>query len=78
MRLSRHVKNNMKLYGIAAEDIEKTVREPDTAGTEGGKTVALRKFGRRFLGYPLKVVYEKTGAEEFVITAYPIKRKMWR
>ena len=68
----------MRLYGITAEDISKALDQPDSMEKQGNKTVAMRKFGRRFKGYPLKVVYsiKKDGA--FIITAYPLKRKAWR
>jgi hypothetical protein len=32
----------------------------------------------KFSGYPLKVVYEKVEDEIFIVTVYPLKRKIWR
>jgi hypothetical protein len=78
MRLSRHVRNNMRLYGISEDDIIKTLKKPDTLKAEGTRKVALRKFSGKFKGYPLKVVYGKEAGEPFIITAYPLKRKAWR
>jgi len=40
--------------------------------------VAIKKFQNRFSGYPIKVVYEKRENEPFIITAYPLKKKLWR
>lgn len=40
--------------------------------------VAVKKFQDKFSGFPLKVVYEMIENELFIITAYPIKKKMWR
>ena len=68
----------MRLYNITAEDIVKAVDHPDSMGKQGDKTVAMRKFARRFKGYPLKVVYSIKKGEAFIITAYPLKRKAWR
>ena len=78
MLLSRHAKHNMKLYGIAGDEITETVQSPDTVAREGAKNIAIKKFGKKFSGYPLKVVYEKRGNEPFVITVYPLKKKPWR
>ena len=78
MRLSRHSRNNMRLYGISGDDILKAIKSPDSTGKEGTKTVAIKKLGKRFSGYPLKIVYEVIEGDECIITAYPLKRKMWR
>lgn len=78
MKLSRHARNNIKLYEIADDDIRKTIEVPDIIEKEGIKTVAIRKFKGKYSGYPLKVVYEKTHKGVFVITSYPLKKKMWR
>jgi len=42
------------------------------------KTIAIKKFSGKYSGYPLKVVYEKREEELFVITTYPLKKKLWR
>ncbi|MEE9165497.1 MAG: DUF4258 domain-containing protein [Nitrospinota bacterium] len=79
MKLSRHVKNNMRLYGIKEDDILNTVESPDKTYKEENKIVAIKSFLGRFSGYPLKVVYDNIGETNFfVITAYPLKRKDWR
>lgn len=78
MRLSRHVRNNMRLYGISESDIIRTIETPDRVETEGSKSIAFKALPRKFSGYPLKVVYEGSGRETTVITAYPLKRKQWR
>jgi hypothetical protein len=38
----------------------------------------MKNFRDKFSGYPLKVVYEMAGKEIFIVTVYPLKRKMWR
>ncbi len=68
----------MRLYVISKRDIQKTVELPDIADNEGEKMVAIKNFQDRFSGFPLKVVYKKIEDELFVITAYPLKKKMWR
>ena len=73
MRLSRHVKNNMRLYGISEEDIQETIDTPDYREKQTGKVIVQKLFAERFSGYPLKVVYEEA-EETFVITAYPVKK----
>ena len=78
MEISRHARNNMRLYNISERDILNAIESPDVSGKEGEKVVVMKNFQDKFSGFPLKVVYEKTGNELFIITAYPIKRKMWR
>ena len=74
IRLSRHVRNNMKLYGILEADVAEAIQKPDSRDEESGKTVVLKRFSNRFSGFPLKVVYLKEGGEIFIITAYPLKK----
>jgi hypothetical protein len=78
MEISRHARNNMRLYNISERDILNAIDSPDLSDREGDKVVAVKKFQDKFSGFPLKVVYEKIGNELFIITAYPIKKKMWR
>ncbi len=78
MEISRHARNNMRLYNISERDIGSAIDSPDTSDKEGNKVVAVKKFPDKYSGYPLKVVYEKIENEIFVITAYPLKKKMWR
>lgn len=78
MEISRHARNNMRLYNISERDIINAIDSPDVSGRGGDKVVAVKKFQDKFSGFPLKVVYEKIGNELFIITAYPIKKKMWR
>jgi hypothetical protein len=66
------------LYNISERDILNAIDSPDVSGREGEKVVAVKKFRDKFSGFPLKVVYEKIGNEIFIITAYPIKKKIWR
>jgi hypothetical protein len=35
MQISRHARNNMRLYGIQEEDIATAIREPDEIAIEG-------------------------------------------
>jgi hypothetical protein len=78
MEISRHARNNMRLYNISERDIMDAIDSPDVSGEEGDNVVAMKKFQDKFSGFPLKVVYEKIGNELFIITTYPIKKKMWR
>jgi len=78
MEVSRHARNNMRLYNISEGDILDAIDSPDVSGREGDKVVAVKKFQDKFSGFPLKVVYEMIENELFIITAYPIKKKMWR
>ncbi|MGB9715741.1 MAG: DUF4258 domain-containing protein [Thermodesulfovibrionales bacterium] len=78
MKLSRHAKNNMRLYKIAEQDIINTIETPDSTDREGDRLIAIKKFLNKFSDYPLKVVYKQTRREMRIITAYPLKKKHWR
>ena len=78
MILSRHARNNKRLYQILENEILEAIELPDSAEKKGTKTIVLKEFINRFSGYPLKVVYEKKRNEIFIITAYPLKKKIWR
>jgi hypothetical protein len=68
----------MRLCKISENDIMETIESPDLTQREGNKLIALKEFSNRFSGYPLKIVYERTGDEMRVITAYPLKRRYRR
>ena len=78
MEISRHARNNMRLYKISEKDILEAIESADVADKEGDKLVVLKKVGKKYSGYPLKVVYEKIENQLFIITTYPLKKKMWR
>ncbi len=76
MRISRHARNNMRLYKIGEGDILEAIKSPDMSDKEGNKMIAIKKFQNKFSDYPLKVVYNED--ENFIITVYPLKKKKWR
>ncbi len=73
MRISRHARHNMRLYGIRREEVKVALQEPDRAGHEGERVVAYKVFPGRFGGQPLKVVYTVED-DNVIITVYPLKR----
>ena len=78
MRLTRHAKNNMRLYNILEMDIVKAIESPDSTDRESNKSIVLKSYTDKFSGFPLKVVYEEIGDEVMIVTAYPLKKKHWR
>lgn len=78
MKLTRHARNNIRLYKITETDILETIHSPDLIDKEGEKLVAIKKFENRFSGYPLKIVYKRNKMLLFIITVYPLKKKYWR
>jgi hypothetical protein len=74
----KHARNNMRLYNISERDISETIDLPEIIDREGIKMITIKKIQNRFSGYPLKVVYEKRENELFIITTYPLKKKLWR
>jgi hypothetical protein len=59
MRLSRHAKNEMRLYRIDAEDVEATMKEPGARGIDDRGNARLS--GETGDGRPILVVV--AGAE---------------
>ena len=78
MEITRHARNNMRLYKISESDIIEAIESSDVSDREGSKSIAIKKFSGRFSGYPLKVVYESAEEDIYVITTYPLKKKHWR
>jgi hypothetical protein len=78
MKISRHARNNMRLYKVSERDIVTVLESPDVSTKEENRMVVMKNFQDKFSGYPLKVVYEMVEKEIFIVTVYPLKRKMWR
>ena len=68
----------MRLYKVSEREIISAVESPDVSTKEEKRMVAMKNFQHKFSGYPLKVVYEMVENEIFIVTVYPLKRKMWR
>jgi hypothetical protein len=59
----------MRLYGIAAEDVEEVFRDPGSAPeTEGNRMALVGKPTAKFSHRPLKV------GSYVVLSVYPLKR----
>jgi hypothetical protein len=67
MRLSRHARNEMRLYGIGAEDIDATLRDP--AARELDARGNARLTGETGDGRPILVVVAGDDPG-FVITVF--------
>ena len=46
MEISRHARNNMRLYNISERDILNAIDLPDVSGREGNKVVVVVKMWR--------------------------------
>jgi len=68
----------MRLYKVSEKDIIAAVESPDVSTKEVNRMAVMKNFQNKFSGYPLKVVYEVVEKEIFIVTVYPLKRKMWR
>lgn len=77
MRFSRHARNNMRLYGITAEDVELILSMSHHRDQEGEYLIAYRHFVRRFGDDPVKVVYVIED-EPVIVSVYPLKRSYRR
>lgn len=73
---SRHAKRRMALYGIAEEDVLKTIeRGTKTPAGEPGRSESLDYRMADRYGYPLKVVLQEERGTRTVITVYPLKKE---
>jgi len=74
LKLTRHAKNNMRLYKITEKDIKIVLEQPETKFTEKDKYIAIKKIENKFEDMPLKVVYKVEKGIKIIITAYPVKK----
>ena len=68
----------MRLYKVSERDIIAAVESPDVSAKEENRMLVMKNFEDKFSRYPLKVVYEMVEKEIFILTVYPLKRRMWR
>ncbi|HLI31800.1 MAG TPA: DUF4258 domain-containing protein [Solirubrobacteraceae bacterium] len=68
MKLSRHAKNEMRLYGISAEDVEATVADP--VSRQADERGNARLSGQSGDGRSILVVVARDDPG-FVITVFP-------
>jgi len=66
----------MKLYGIGVGDLYQAIESADFRDADESKLIAVKSLPERFSEYPLKVVYEKSGRDIFIITVYPLKKAL--
>ena len=72
---SEHATFRMKHRAISKANVEDTIRNPDFSfTTHFNRTVALKKYGNKFL----KVVYEKSNDKITVVTVYWTRRPRQR
>lgn len=74
IQFSRHANNNIRLYNISENDVEKVITNPDFLVEKDEKFSAIGFIPNKYSGLPLKVVYRKEGKINFIITAYPLKK----
>src|SRR5262245_26302868 len=74
LRLTRHARHRMRLYGIMSEEVEEVDRDPLSGPeTEGTRTVLSRKPQARFADRSLKVLYIEGKWDYIVLSVYPLK-----
>src|SRR2546422_6436589 len=73
MRISRHARNNMRLYGIQEQEVDDAIEVPDRTEREDRYHVVYKTFHGRFGDKPLKVVYILED-DVVLITVYPLRR----
>ncbi|OGH60368.1 MAG: hypothetical protein A3G34_10025 [Candidatus Lindowbacteria bacterium RIFCSPLOWO2_12_FULL_62_27] len=70
--LTRHAKNNLRLFRIDRSDVDQTIDPSNKVADEGKYTIYLKQFPAKYGGLPLKVV--TNDPDKAVISAYPLKR----
>jgi hypothetical protein len=66
----------MRLYGIRVDDLYQAIESADFRDADESKFIAVKSLPERFSEYPLKIVYEKSGRDIFIITVYPLKKAL--
>ncbi|MFQ5771024.1 MAG: DUF4258 domain-containing protein [bacterium] len=74
IKLTRHAKNNMRLYKITKDDIKHVIEQAEEIEVEKDKFIAIKKIKNKFQNLPLKIVYSKIEDMNIIITAYPIRK----
>ncbi len=74
IKISRHAKNNMRLYKISKDEIQNVIEKPQSLMQEGKKFIAISKLKGKFKERILKVVYVIENDTKIVITIYPLKK----
>jgi len=68
---TEHARFRMRHRTISKANVENTIRKPDIISiTRLGRSVALKKYGDKFL----KVIYEKSNDKITVVTVYWTRR----
>ncbi len=75
IKISRHAKNNLKLYKISINDIKLSLSSYNSSYNEDNKLIYIKNFKNRFNNFPLKVVTKQEMSHIIIITAYPLKKK---
>ena len=73
IRLSRHAKRRMKLYGILKSDVVRVIQQGEKVDTDDNKTAFLLSMPFKYK-YPLKVVTIRQEDRILIVTAYPLKK----
>lgn len=58
LKISRHARNNMRLYNISETDILEAIESPDILEKEENKIIAIKKFQDAFKKESLEVNLE--------------------
>ena len=74
VRISRHARRRMKLYGASVDEVLAVITEPEEVEIVGQRVHAVKCIAGRFSEYPLKVVYEQGEEGVLIVTAYPFKK----
>lgn len=76
IKFTRHVKNNMRLYGITEGDIQYVIDKPAEYYQKNDRHVALKIIKDKFSNLPIKVIYKIEKGDTIIITSYPVKKAL--
>lgn len=74
IKLTRHAKNNMRLYNISEDDVKTVIDEPDSVIEDKDKVISIKHIENKFANMPLKVVYSGDNDATLIITTYPVRK----
>ena len=79
IKYTRHAKRRMKLYNISIMDVENALNNFDEAFTTQDDThIILKRFGERFKGMIIKIIYLIENNKKIILSAYPLKKSYKR
>ncbi len=74
IKISRHAKNNMRLYKISKDELLSVIEQPQKFIRENDKFIAISHLKTKLQDRMIKVVYVIEKNTKIIITVYPLRK----